>query len=109
MRKIPGKRRLRYLDLRRSLATTASEMQDRRTEWYRSARRGVIGMGALSPVDGGGLLPPGVRQLKANDPAEIAGYALVGRLGSGGMGVVYLGRDPLGGLVAVKSAHGRLT
>lgn len=64
-------------------------------------------MVAPSPVDAGGLLPPGVRPLRANDPPEIAGYALAGRLGSGGMGVVYLGRDPLGGLVAVKAAHGR--
>ena len=66
-------------------------------------------MVAPSPVDAGGLLPPGVRPLRSGDPAEIAGYTLAGRLGSGGMGVVYLGHDPLGGLVAVKSAHGRLT
>jgi serine/threonine protein kinase len=62
-------------------------------------------MGTPSVADQGGLLPSGVRPLRPGDPTELGGHTLVGRLGSGGMGVVYLGRDPLGGLVAVKSAH----
>jgi hypothetical protein len=60
---------------------------------------------------GGGavFLPAGVRPLRADDPAELGGHTLIGRLGSGGMGIVYLGRSPEGGLVAVKSAHDEMT
>jgi serine/threonine protein kinase len=54
-------------------------------------------------------LPSGLGPLTAEDPAHIGGHALIGRLGSGGMGIVYLGRDPEGGLVAVKAAYGELT
>ncbi|MCB5165430.1 bifunctional serine/threonine-protein kinase/ABC transporter substrate-binding protein [Streptomyces bambusae] len=36
------------------------------------------------------------------DPSRIAGYRLLGRLGAGGMGVVYLGRTEEGALAAVK-------
>jgi serine/threonine protein kinase len=61
-----------------------------------------------SPAADGGVLPSGVRPLRADDPAELGGNVLVGRLGSGGMGVVYLARDPLTDLVAVKSAHGEV-
>ncbi|MEV6399053.1 bifunctional serine/threonine-protein kinase/ABC transporter substrate-binding protein [Streptomyces sp. NPDC051907] len=40
--------------------------------------------------------------LRGADPARIAGYRLLRRLGAGGMGVVYLARSPGGGLAAVK-------
>lgn len=40
--------------------------------------------------------------LRGSDPARIAGHRLLGRLGEGGMGVVYLARTPGGSLVAVK-------
>jgi serine/threonine protein kinase len=40
--------------------------------------------------------------LLAGDPSRLGGHILLGRLGQGGMGVVYLGRDPTGRLVAVK-------
>ncbi|WP_345458604.1 serine/threonine-protein kinase [Actinoallomurus oryzae] len=43
--------------------------------------------------------------LQATDPVEIGGYELVGRLGCGGMGVVYLASDRRGSLVAVKAAY----
>lgn len=40
--------------------------------------------------------------LGPGDPARIAGYRVLGRLGAGGMGVVLLGRSAGGTLVAVK-------
>ncbi|MEW2557718.1 endo alpha-1,4 polygalactosaminidase [Streptomyces griseorubiginosus] len=43
--------------------------------------------------------------LTPGDPASIGGYTLVDRLGSGGMGVVYLGRSESGRRVAVKLVH----
>jgi serine/threonine protein kinase len=43
--------------------------------------------------------------LSPGDVDSIGGYALVGRLGSGGMGVVYLGRSASGRQVAVKVVH----
>ncbi|MFJ6934791.1 ABC transporter substrate-binding protein [Streptomyces sp. NPDC101132] len=41
--------------------------------------------------------------LLPTDPSRIGGYRLLGRLGAGGMGVVYLGRAEGGGFVAVKA------
>ncbi|MGI5129400.1 protein kinase domain-containing protein [Pseudonocardia sp. CA-107938] len=49
-----------------------------------------------------------MHDLKPGDPATIGRYRLVGRLGSGGMGVVYLGRSPGGRVVAVKVVHAHL-
>jgi len=43
--------------------------------------------------------------LSPGDPESIGGYTLVDRLGSGGMGVVYLGRSDSGRRVAVKLVH----
>ncbi|MER7575121.1 bifunctional serine/threonine-protein kinase/ABC transporter substrate-binding protein [Streptomyces sp. NPDC126514] len=40
--------------------------------------------------------------LRSSDPARIADHRLLGRLGTGGMGVVYLARTPGGTLVALK-------
>lgn len=40
--------------------------------------------------------------LRESDPAAVSDYALVGRIGGGGQGVVYLAREPGGALVAVK-------
>ncbi|WP_329120480.1 serine/threonine-protein kinase [Streptomyces sp. NBC_01465] len=47
--------------------------------------------------------------LKDHDPAHIGAFALVGRLGAGGMGQVYLGRSPGGRLVAVKVIRDEIT
>lgn len=44
--------------------------------------------------------------LSSGDPESIGGYTLLGRLGAGGMGVVYLGVSASGRQVAVKLVHG---
>ena len=41
-------------------------------------------------------------ELRADDPRQVGGYTLLARLGSGGMGDVYLGRSLSGRQVAVK-------
>ncbi|MBI0300909.1 serine/threonine protein kinase, partial [Streptomyces sp. PRKS01-29] len=43
--------------------------------------------------------------LATGDPESIGGYALLDRLGAGGMGVVYLGRAASGRRVAIKLVH----
>ncbi|MFD3660292.1 bifunctional serine/threonine-protein kinase/ABC transporter substrate-binding protein [Streptomyces sp. NPDC058659] len=49
--------------------------------------------------------PGALQPLLPSDPSVIAGYRLLGRLGAGGMGVVYLGRTANGELAAVKVTH----
>lgn len=50
-----------------------------------------------------------IRPLEPADPRVVGGHTLLGRLGSGGMGTVYLGTDPQsGGRVAVKTIHPHL-
>ncbi|MFF5392877.1 protein kinase [Streptomyces sp. NPDC013012] len=46
--------------------------------------------------------------LTHDDPASVAAYRLLARLGSGGMGTVYLARTPGGRTVALKTVHARL-
>jgi serine/threonine protein kinase len=46
-----------------------------------------------------------MQSLRAWDPPTIGGYELVGLLGVGGMGEVFLGRDRDGRLAAVKVVH----
>ncbi|MEU6662086.1 LamG-like jellyroll fold domain-containing protein [Streptomyces sp. NPDC046821] len=46
--------------------------------------------------------------LYPDDPRSIGGYQLLGRLGAGGMGQVFLGRSPGGRQVAVKVVHAAL-
>ncbi|MFI2652325.1 serine/threonine-protein kinase [Micromonospora fulviviridis] len=45
---------------------------------------------------------PGTTPLSSHDPRTAGPYQLIGRLGAGGQGVVYLGRDGNGNRVAVK-------
>ncbi|MFD5629627.1 serine/threonine protein kinase [Streptomyces sp. NPDC127072] len=46
--------------------------------------------------------------LRAEDPSRIGNYLLLGRLGAGGMGLVYLGRGAQGRMAAVKVIHAQL-
>jgi hypothetical protein len=46
-----------------------------------------------------------MQNLRAWDPATVGGYELIGLLGAGGMGEVFLGRDRDGRLAAVKVVH----
>lgn len=50
----------------------------------------------------------GVNPLLDHDPTEAGPYRLIGRLGSGGMGVVYAGLSAAGERVAVKVVHPEL-
>jgi serine/threonine protein kinase len=47
----------------------------------------------------------GIRPLNPGDPRDIAGYALQGRLGAGGMGTVYLSATRGGQPIALKVVH----
>ena len=50
-------------------------------------------------------MPPGVEPLDGRDPHRVGPFRLVGRLGSGGMGVVYAALDDEDRRVAVKTVH----
>ncbi|MDS1271305.1 protein kinase [Lipingzhangella sp. LS1_29] len=46
-----------------------------------------------------------MEQLRDSDPTQLGNYRLLGRLGAGGMGQVYLGQSPGNRMVAVKTIH----
>ena len=48
------------------------------------------------------------QDLQPRDPPKVGPYWLLGRLGAGGMGQVFLGRSPGGRLVAVKVVRAEL-
>ncbi|TDB88051.1 serine/threonine-protein kinase, partial [Actinomadura sp. 7K534] len=52
---------------------------------------------------------PEALPLQPGDPRRLGSYEITGRLGVGEQGAVFLGRDPAGGLVAVKVLHVRLS
>ncbi|MGW6405365.1 protein kinase domain-containing protein [Streptomyces sp. NPDC055134] len=52
-----------------------------------------------------GSVDGGIKPLAAFDPARIGPYLLLGRLGAGGMGRVFLARSESGRTVAVKVVH----
>ncbi|GAB2867358.1 hypothetical protein GCM10027176_81290 [Actinoallomurus bryophytorum] len=55
------------------------------------------------------LLPADAQLLQADDPVEIGGHRLTGRLRSSGTGDVYLARGRGAGLVAIKTTHAGTT
>jgi hypothetical protein len=67
-------------------------------------RSGHDGVLTWMPPGGGPVVQRAlVQPLRRWDPEQIGGYVLLGRLGAGAMGQVYLGRSAAGRLVAVKT------
>ncbi|MCD0452819.1 serine/threonine protein kinase [Actinocorallia sp. API 0066] len=53
-------------------------------------------------------LPGGIKPLALEDPKSVGGFTLLGRIGSGGMGTVFLAEGGDGARVAVKTIHPKL-
>jgi Protein kinase domain len=65
-------------------------------------------MQVVSQAESRGVLGAGMEPLSASDPHAVGEFQLRARLGSGGMGRVYLGVSPGGRAVAVKVVHPEL-
>ncbi|MEY2231222.1 hypothetical protein [Streptomyces sp. BF23-19] len=50
-----------------------------------------------------------MESLRPGDPSEIGGYRLLARLGTGGMGEVFLARTASGRALALKTVHRELS
>ncbi|MEU9887088.1 serine/threonine-protein kinase [Sphaerisporangium sp. NPDC051011] len=85
---IPGGSRLRY-------------HQDTAPSGLGGGTPGGPGRGSTLPVSAPGPLPAG-------EPDHVGRYRLIGSLGQGGQGAVYLGETPEGTQVAIKVLHARL-
>jgi serine/threonine protein kinase len=69
----------------------------------------MMGANALSPGEDRAVPQPAlVEPLRRWDPEQVGGFTLLGRLGAGAMGQVYLGRSAAGRLVAVKTIKAEL-
>jgi len=55
-----------------------------------------------------GSIPSTTARLRPTDPTRVGVFELLGRIGEGGMGVVYLGQEPDGSRVAVKVVRDEL-
>jgi eukaryotic-like serine/threonine-protein kinase len=82
--------------------------------WRRQGKMAVMDPdpGATRPANSGGGPPApatgAADGLRPDDPAAAGPYRLIRRLGTGGMGTVFLGRAPDGRFVAVKVVHPHL-
>lgn len=69
----------------------------------------IMGADALMPGEDRAVPQPAlVKPLRRWDPEQVGSYTLLGRLGAGAMGQVYLGRSAAGRLVAVKTIKAEL-
>src|SRR5215831_7086590 len=64
--------------------------------------RAVSRQGQNGRVTSGRSTMPEMLALRSTDPREVGGYRLLGRLGEGGQGVVFLAVGPTGSRAAVK-------
>jgi serine/threonine protein kinase len=81
------------------------DLEARRSATDAVERGALVERTSATKALGGELLPPGAEPLQADDPAAIDGHRLTARLASGGTSVIYLGRDPDGGRVVVKTTR----